>query len=267
MLEAKGIRYSINHTHLLNDVDFQLTTGEFVAILGANGAGKSTLVKNLTGELTPNAGEITINGVSLNSLSKKALAQIRAIMPQSNPLTFPFRAKEVVAMGRTPFELGSPAEEARLTQHCLSLTGCEHLANRLYPLLSGGEKQRVQLARVLNQVLHSQEKKKYLLLDECTANLDPAYQHHVFNLLRNLVGPSLGIVAVVHDINLAAQYCHRVVMMKAGQITHQGAVKERLNEDALADVYNLRTQLLNHPQGEWPLVVALEQEFSWLGGV
>ena len=187
-------------------------------------------------------------------------------MPQSSPLHFPFRAWEVVALGRTPYGRKRKAMERHLALERLRLTGTEHLADRLFPTLSGGEMQRVQLARVLHQLLSSTAEQRFLFLDECTASLDPAHQHQVFQLVRQLTAQNIGVFAIVHDINLAAQYADRVLLMKAGRPLSVGPVRESLTPAKVAEAFALRTHCLAHPEADWPLLVAQREPVEPLAG-
>lgn len=266
MINAQALRWQAGGRHLVDGIDLQLQPGELVAVLGANGAGKSSLLKILSGQWPMQDGEVELNGRPLNGYSRAELAKVRAVMPQSSPLHFPFRVWEVVALGRTPYGRKRKAMEKHLAMERLRLTGTAHLADRLFPTLSGGEMQRVQLARVLHQLLSSTAENRYLFLDECTASLDPAHQHQVFQLVRQLTTQNIGVFAIVHDINLAAQYADRVLLMKAGRPLVVGPVRESLTPARVAEAFALRTHQLAHPEADWPLLVAQREAVEPLPG-
>ena len=256
MIDARHLRWSTGHRTLLNGIDLSIRPGEVLAVLGANGAGKSSLLKVLCGEWPLQDGEIRIDGEPIQRFDKGALARVRAIMPQSSPMNFPFRVWEVVALGRTPYGRRRRGFERSQALARLRLTGTDHLAERRVTTLSGGELQRVQLARVLNQLLSSRAEHRYLFLDECTASLDPAHQHQVFRLVRELARERIGVFAIVHDINLAAQYADRVLFLKDGHLLDSGTVHQCMTPEQIASAFQLRTHRMAHPEADWPLLVA-----------
>lgn len=256
MINVAQLSLSKGGRRLLDSISFQLNPGEVVAVIGANGAGKSSLLKVVSGEWALQEGELSYDGEPVQSIRKQDLARRRAVMPQASPMSFPFKAWEVVALGRTPFGLDSQRRERKTALERLELTGTEHLAERHYTALSGGEKQRVQLARVLNQLLSSQARHRYLFLDECTASLDPSHQHQVFQRVRALTNEGIGVLAIVHDIHLAAQYADRVLILKDGALLDAGSVKHCLTPQAMAEAFALHTHRLTHPEADWPLLVA-----------
>lgn len=267
MIDARQLTWSTAGRTLLQDIDLRLHPGEVVAVLGANGAGKSSLLKVLCGEWRLQQGTIRLDGRDLAGFGKRELARVRAIMPQSIPMTFPFRVWEVVALGRTPFGQRRRGFERQLALERLHLTGTAQLADRIVTTLSGGEMQRVQLARVLNQLLSSSAGHRYLFLDECTASLDPAHQHQVFQLLQRLRDEGIGVFAIVHDINLAAQYADRVLFLKEGQLLASGSVGDCMTPDRVAAAFQLRTHRLAHPEADWPLLVARRNAVDPLPGM
>lgn len=258
MIEAHNLSLKMGPHCLLNNLSLTVRSGELLAVLGANGAGKSTLLKVLGGQWAASSGTVRINGTDLNAYSKAERARFRAIMPQSTPLAFPFRVWEVVALGRTPFGFRSRARERLQALDMLTLTETEHLAERRFTQLSGGEMQRVQLARVLNQLLSSTAPQKTLFLDECTASLDPAHQHQVFQLVRVLTRLNVAVFAIVHDINLAAQYADQVMFLKAGTLQSLGATTGEMTPEQIQRAFSLNTLGLAHPEVSRPRLVASE---------
>lgn len=258
MIEAQNLSLTMGSHNLLNNISLTVKSGEILAVLGANGAGKSSLLKVLGGQWPASTGKIRMNGTDLDDYSKAQRARFRAIMPQSTPLAFPFCAWEVVALGRTPFGYRSRAREHGQALDMLTLTETEHLAERRFTQLSGGEMQRVQLARVLNQLLSSPAPQRTLFLDECTASLDPAHQHQVFQLVRALTHLNIAVFAIVHDINLAAQYADRVLFLKDGHLQNLGPTATEMTPEQIHRAFSLNTLGLQHPEVSRTRLVASE---------
>lgn len=256
MLKAQGLRVERQGHAILSNVSMEVSPGQVVAILGANGAGKSTLLHCLSGDIASTQEQVYLNGKSLDSYSVQALAQFRAVMPQTIQMDFAFLVSELVEMGVWQASLSS--EKQQRVNESLALFGIETLKQRDYQTLSGGEQQRVQLARVVAQLLQQVSEDalpRYLLLDECTANLDFAHQHQVFEVIRQLASAyQVGVVVVLHDLNLAAQYADHLVLLKHGKLLSQGGVDEMLTPSNVELLYDFPVQVLRHPKG-WPMVV------------
>lgn len=250
LLAINNLDLRLAGRQILNDISLSLAQDELVALLGPNGAGKSTLIRALAGEVPVPERAVRFGGSAMNQWPLAALARHRAVMPQKVDLQFPMTVEEVVALGR-------PRENAKQRQHIiralLSRLDIIHLQTRLVPTLSGGEQQRVQLARVLAQVWDRPDP-RLLLLDECTSALDPAHQQQVFQQLRQLARERFGLLVAVHDLNLAAQYADRVVLMKAGRIFAEGSPASVLTEQNLREVYGLHSRVELLPEG-YPLVI------------
>lgn len=256
MLQCQNTSFRVGPHELLKDIDLEVRPGEILSILGQNGAGKSTLLRILSGELRPTVGSVTLDGIELSQIRAVTLAGRRAVVPQNSHLTFAFTVLEVVLLGISVPGLNrtNRRDDEHLAQTILDLVDLCHLAHRYYPSLSGGEKQRVQLARALCQleyaVQHSKQQ-QYLLLDEATANLDIAHQRLVCNLLKKRVAHNLGIVIVAHDLNLAAAISDRIALMKDGRLKAVGSIDQVFNENMLTEVYGcdmtLMAQGTRHP--------------------
>jgi iron complex transport system ATP-binding protein len=216
---------------LLDDVALAVRPGEVLAVVGPNGAGKSTLLRVLCGELLPQSGEVRLVGRELRNWPARERARKLAVLPQQSRLEFGFLAEEVVGMGRSPH--APRAGDERIVQTAMERVGVSHLAGRVYPTLSGGEQQQVQLARVLAQ------ETGFILLDEPTSSLDLRHQHQVLRLLRELAKEDVGIMVVLHDLRLAKRYADRIAMMQQGQILAMGAVGHVLTASIVATVYDL----------------------------
>ncbi|WP_179188815.1 heme ABC transporter ATP-binding protein [Kiloniella majae] len=241
-LKATAIDVEISSAKLLQNVSLELTPGKLLGVLGPNGAGKSTLLKVLSGDLAPTNGTITLDDIPLQKWASIELAKRRAVMPQASQLAFPFSARDVVSMGRWPYEkLCSPFINRLAIEKAMNLADIKHLADRLYPVLSGGEKQRVQLARALTQSigLTGDTETKFLLLDEPTAGLDIAHQHAVLAAARkqckerNTAG-----LAILHDLNQAVQYCDSIAIISNGTLVSNGPTLEVMEPEILSDIFS-----------------------------
>lgn len=220
---------------LLDEVSLSLGPGRLHAVLGANGAGKSTLLRALAGEWLPSAGSIALDGRALSRLNPAAQARLRAVLPQQDVLAFGFTVLELVRLGRHAALDQRPATTRRIIDTVLDATDITQLADRRYPELSGGERRRAQLARVLAQIWD--QPGALLLLDEPTHSLDIAHQHAVMRLLRSLTGRGFGVLASLHEINLAAAYADEVSLMRSGRLIAAGATATVLNPVTLQATY------------------------------
>lgn len=244
---------------VLEDISLTLAPREVVGVLGANGAGKSTLLAVLAGELPAAAGSVDIDGVSMQQLTPPILARLRTVLPQSSTLSFDLAVTDVVAMGAYPYPEATPATVAATVERALVLADAAHLRGRRYLHLSGGEQQRVQFARALVQclVVHTPGTIHYLLLDEPTASLDPRHQQGLMNAAAKLaVGEGMGVLAVLHDVNLAARWCDRLLLLGGGRAIACGTPAEVLQPEILRDVYQTDATVLQHPRDAGrPLVI------------
>lgn len=264
MIEARNISFQIGRKSLLQQVSLNAGAGELIAILGPNGAGKSTLLKVLAGLLKPSAGIVIFKEKPLPKWSANALARERAVLAQQSSLNTPFTAAEVVMMGRYPHFQGKPsADDEQVVQQSLQEAGAEHLAERIITTLSGGEQQRVHLARVLAQLEPTCQSapaskpfhQKLLLLDEPVNNLDLQYQHGLLETVQRKARQGCTVITVLHELNLAARYADRVIILKDGQKLADGPAHDALGEELLSHVYGLPVRVL-HQEGE-TLVVPL----------
>src|SRR5690554_1246953 len=234
MLKARHIHFCIRKRPIVDHADLHLEAGEILAVLGPNGAGKSTLLKILSGEMPCKQDEVEYNGRSLSKYSPNSLAKVRSVMPQHSQLTFPFKAGEVVVLGMAK-QVATPPQE--LLEEVMKETQCWEFRDRQYAQLSGGEKQRVQLARVLLQIWEIKPYPRYLLLDEPTSSMDIAQQHHVLAIVSRLKRRNIGVLAILHDLNLAAAYADRVALFKDGNILYQGEMDEVMTSSKLGHAF------------------------------
>jgi iron complex transport system ATP-binding protein len=244
MLQATQIHFCIQKRPIVDQISLTLQAGEILALLGPNGAGKSTLFKILSGDIPCKHGNVGYNGNPIGSLTSRQLAEVRAVMPQHTTVNFPFTAQEVVELGLFCTQSKNPN---LLVQEVMEATRTSHLKDTQFQRLSGGEKQRVQLARVLVQIWEQKPFPRFLLLDEPTSSLDIAQQHAVLGILRQLTQRNIGILIILHELNLAAHYADRIALLKDGLVTQCGPVREVLQKEALQHVFDYPIEILSHP--------------------
>ena len=276
MLQAHGIAVQRGERQILADIDLSLPAGQVIGVLGANGAGKSTLLAALAGELSPSVGRITLNGRPLSACPAAELASCRAVLPQSPSLQFDLPVATVIGMGAYPHARhtrtgalrtdsrdtaqAAIAEDQRILQRVLALADVQDLYERRYRRLSGGEQQRVHLARVLYQLLlarQGRDEYRVLMLDEPTASLDPCHQLHLLSAVHTLAHEeNVAALVIVHDLNLAAGCCDRLLLLGQGRVAACGTPAQVLTPDTLRQVYGVEATVLPHPnQPGRPLVV------------
>lgn len=242
------VRYGA--VEVLRSATLSLSTGEFVAIAGPNGAGKSTLLNLLAGLSVPSSGICELLGKSAHTWPRREFAKRVAVVQQAETAAFPFTAAEVVLMGRTPHQIGMYEDEAdhAAVQQALEATGMTAFANREYRTLSGGEKQRILLSAALAQ------SPEILLLDEPATHLDLKHQIELHRMLRDLSSRGLLVVSVTHDLNLAAAYASRLIVLHRGAIRADGAPADVIGPELLQEVFEVRATLHRGTSGQ-PWVV------------
>jgi iron complex transport system ATP-binding protein len=240
-LVAKDVSIVRQGRSILDCVNLSADRGAVTAIIGPNGAGKSTLLKGLSGELTPDTGDCFIDDVSLRIITPSALAKRRALVPQATNLAFPFTAFEVVMLGATvPALLRRESDAAIFAEEAMRELDISAFGNQSYQTLSGGEKQRVQIARALCQLDmadHCGHRDLYLLLDEPTSSLDLGHQQMLASLLREQAEHGRGIVVILHDLNLAASMADQIVLLSNGKVAASGTPSQVLTANALSTAY------------------------------
>lgn len=251
MLSAQNLSFSIGQKTLIDNVSLTLAPGEFTMVLGPNGAGKSTLLKLLTGTETPQQGQIQYGDQSLASIPLSTQARQKAVLSQLLSLPFDLSVTEVVMMGRYPyFDLNPTSEDKQIADECLESVGMLSFKTRAFASLSGGEKQKVHLARVLAQLYRQtgDQSVKYLFLDEPISALDIHYQHQILGLVQTLATQNMIVFVIVHDINLALQYASNVILMDQGRIVGIGKPEAVLTERAIETVFNIHPYFITHPE-------------------
>ena len=255
MLSLSRVSLNYGATFVLRDIELQIAAGQVFVVLGPNGAGKSSLLKVASGELAPASGEARLNDIALQSMPLAAKARHMAVLPQQSLLTFEYTVQEVVLLGRTPHATGL-ATDLGIVAAALERVDATCLAQRVYTHLSGGEKQRVQLARVLAQVWQAEDAAaRALILDEPTAALDYAHQSRVAQLLRERADAGCAVLTAMHDINLAASCADVRVLLQGGAIKSIGSPAEVLQGPLLKDVFGVSFYRIDHPQTGRPWLI------------
>lgn len=257
MIDARQVGVAIGGKQIVSGVDFEARPGEIAAIVGPNGSGKTTLMRALSGDLRY-CGTIEINGRSLTALKPWQTATMRAVLPQATALSFPFTVREVVRLGLLGGRSGALAGDAeRLPDRALARVDLDGLGGRYYQELSGGEQQRVQLARVLCQVWAPvlEGMPRYLFLDEPVSSLDIRHQLVIMDIARDFARRGGGVIAILHDLNLTALYADRVFVMHRGRLAAAGTPAEVLNDALISRVFECRLKVGALPAGNVPFVL------------
>ena len=224
-----------NNLEILKDVSFNIEKGDFTGIIGPNGSGKTTLLRTATKIIKPFEGEIFLEGKNLANMPLKELAAVMAVVPQDTAFMFPFRVIDVVLMGRTPYikRFGFESrKDLKISLEALEFVDAFHLKDRFIDELSGGERQRVIIAKAIAQ------EPRILFLDEPTTHLDISHQVQIFDLLRRMNKKSgLTIVSILHDLNLASDYCDKLILLDNGMIKSKGSPGEVLDYKTIEEVY------------------------------
>ncbi|UYN94544.1 MAG: heme ABC transporter ATP-binding protein [Enhydrobacter sp.] len=249
-LQARSIEVRVGTKALIQDVSLDLAAGKFVAVIGPNGAGKSTLLSALAGDRPLAAGHVLLDGQPLGRWTKVALAQRRAVLPQHSSVAFDFTGLQVAMLGLLAHRGRFSEKEMRTrAERCLAETEALAFADRPYTVLSGGERQRIQLARVLAQCDADSGAEPFLLLDEPIAGLDLSHQHAALASARRRADRGLGVLAVLHDVNMASNYADEVAVMENGRLTAFGPADMVLGAERLSQVFSTPIQRLDTPHG------------------
>jgi iron complex transport system ATP-binding protein len=258
MLEVRDISYHIGNARILRGISAQFQAGVFSVIVGPNGSGKSTLLKIMSGEHTPSTGNVQYDNKPIDSISNRDRAKSRAVLSQHTELSFPLTVTEIVMMGRYPHFLVKPSkEDYEICEAALERMSVLELGARNYLTLSGGEQQIVQFARILAQIWDVRDgETKYLLLDEPTTFLDLKHQHQFLHIALELASEGAVVVAVIHDINLAAQYADFILAIESGTVLASGAAHEVIQPKIIDALYHIDSTVLRLEGMQFPIVVA-----------
>lgn len=257
MIEARDVSVAIGRKRIVSGVDFAAKAGELAAIVGPNGSGKTTFLRALSGDLAY-TGKVTINGRDMAQLKPWESASLRAVLPQATTLSFPFTVREIVKLGLLNGRAGVlPGEDERLPDRALARVDLEGFAGRFYQELSGGEQQRVQLARVLCQVWSPvlEGSPRYLFLDEPVSSLDIKHQLIIMDIARDFAKRGGGVVAILHDLNLTAMYADRIFVMHRGKLAAAGPPQEVLSDELISSVFDCNLKVGALPKGNTPFVL------------
>lgn len=263
-LKMQDVTLGYGGTVVVEGVTLQVKPGEMLGLVGPNGCGKSTIIRALSRVISPYSGRILLNGKDISRISRKDLARRLGVVPQMPLLPSTFTAFEIVLMGRNPhlglFQYEGPGDMA-IAWQAMEKTSTRHLAQRRIGELSGGEIQCVVIARVLAQETEA------ILLDEPTANLDIGRQIEILDLIKGLCRrDGLTVVAALHDLNLAAQYCDRLVLISNGRIYAEGTPGEVINADNIGQVYGTGSYIYTHPLSGLPAVLPNAGSSKYGGG-
>ena len=252
-LEMQNVTLAYGPKVVVRDLNFQMRPGEMVGLVGPNGCGKSTIIKALSRVIPPHSGRILLNGKDISRISRKDLACMLGVVPQMSLLPSVFTAFEIVLMGRNPhlglFQYEGPRDMA-ITWQAMERASTQHLAHRRINELSGGEIQGIVIARVLAQETEA------ILLDEPTANLDIGRQIEILDLIKGLCRENnMTVVAALHDLNLASQYCDQLMLINNGRIHAEGTPAMVINPENIEEVYGGGSYVHTHPLSGLPAVL------------
>ena len=257
MLKTENIYYRVGKKIILDNVNVEFLPGEFNMILGPNGSGKSSFLRIFSGELPATDGTVYYEGKKISDVKKEQLAKQRAVMSQQPELSFPLTVEEVVMMGRYPhFNFNPNKKDETICEEVMNRMELQTFKERNYLTLSGGEKQRVQYARVLAQIWEKPTQGcRYLFLDEPLNNLDINYQQQFLKIAKEFLGKDTILIAVMHDLNLAIQYADKLFFFKERSLIAQGSPNTILTEELVKKIFNIEAKVIKNPVSNTPLLV------------
>lgn len=261
-LEACNLSLNCSGVSLLRDINLRVEPGEVTTIIGPNGAGKTSLLRCMVNDLVATTGQVLFSQRNIQEWPSSDRARLLAVLPQQSLLGFPFTVEEVVMLGRTPHDTGIK-KDREIINAALAVVDGSYLSGRFYPELSGGEKQRVHLARVLSQIWDSvpsaretgRDDERYLVLDEPTSSFDLSHQQLTLNIVQSFARQSVGVLMVMHDLNLAARCSDQMVLMQCGEVVITGTPEQVLTPENIRKVFAVDAEIGVHPQTGKPLVI------------
>lgn len=249
VIDVKGLNFSIDEKPILNGITFSVPQGTVTGMLGPNGAGKTTLLRHLSGYYKPDAGTVFINGVDIVKLKPRERARMIGLVPQDAVNSLGFSVYEMVMMGRSPYMdfFGNEKEEdRRVVEECLKICGVYELKDRRMDEISGGEAQRVLIARALAQ------QPEIMLLDEPVSHLDIKYQLDIMGLVRELSHRGMTVVSIVHDLNIALNFCDRAILIKNGTVIAEGEIEKVVSSENIYETYGVKAKI---EAGDYSVVI------------
>jgi len=241
LMAAENISFTYETSLVFKDLSVSVQKQDFIGLIGPNGSGKSTLLKIMGGVLKADSGSILFKNSSVSKINKKLFAQSVSWVPQEHPMVFPFKVSEIIMMGRHPYISAfsfESKEDYDITRRAMETTMTSQFADRYFNEISGGEKQRVMIASALAQ------NPEMMLLDEPTSALDLKYQIQILNILKNLnANHDMTLVIAMHDLNLASQFCNRLILLNEGKIVRDGTPEQVLEKNVLEQVYGIDIDL------------------------
>lgn len=255
VLQVNDLSVAIDGKYLLREIDLGIAPGEIVSVIGPNGAGKSTLLRAICGDVSRTGGQVRLNGEAITTIPPLMRARHMAVLAQRNLLDFAFTGLEVVALSRTPHATGI-AIDTDVCRAAMAALDVSHLADQLYPTLSGGEQQRIQLARVLAQIWRTQDAgPRLLLLDEPVTSLDIGHQWQCMQAVREFAAQGVAVLMTLHDMTLAGTFSDRLIALSQGSCYAQGPAEQVLTVEIINTVFATRVCVLPHPVTGKPVVV------------
>lgn len=258
VLELQNLSITTEWAPLLRNISFTVDEGEVLAIIGPNGAGKTSLLNAISQTLPfrhHKEGQLLLRGQAVGDIPAALMAKQLAVLPQLSALQFPFTAQEVVELGRMPHSSGYAVDKSIVTE-ALKTLDIFYLRDQLYTALSGGEKQRVHLARVMTQIWHREDAaSRLLLLDEPTSSLDIGHQHQLLKAIRSFADEGVAIIINAHDINLVANHADHILALGCGEVIAQGTPEQVVTGATIKQLYNIDVEVVNHPRTGKPMVI------------
>lgn len=252
MIDVDDISVSLDGTSILDGVSCEVPSESFVALVGPNGAGKTTLLRTVNDVLTPDSGTVSVDEKNVQSLSSRDVARLVATVPQETNISFDFSVRDIVAMGRTPHRSRfHRTDDSEIIERVLERVQIAHLADRSVSSVSGGERQRVLLARALAQDAPA------LVLDEPTASLDIHHQVRTLELVRDLVDEGATVLAAIHDLDLAARFCDAIIVLSDGHVIADGSPESVLTESIIEQAFGGNPRIYENPITQSPSVTTL----------
>tara|TARA_Y100001960_G_C14597057_1_gene788709 strand:+ start:214 stop:996 length:783 start_codon:yes stop_codon:yes gene_type:complete len=246
LLQFDQVSYRLNEKFINENISFSIKNGELISIIGPNGSGKTTMLRLMSGEINPTLGTVYFKNKNLLSWDIKELAKYRSVLSQSDVLSFPFTVKDIISMGRYPFNNQQNLDVAydrMIIDDMIDYFDLKEFSNRNYLTLSGGEKQRVQLARVFSQICDKKNiNNKLIMLDEPVSFLDIYHQIKLYDLIRKLNKQGLTVVMVLHDLNHALSYSKKVMMLKKSKLEYSGLTKDTINKNTIQEIFKINSK-------------------------